>query len=122
MLRAQDPPSVREDAHRVARAAFSKGMLCLRITDALGPVYQDRPFAALFPGPWPARGGTGPTGVGRCQSTQAGRNLSTYVVLHFEQHASGLAQEGPVRSAGWPAGVGRRSRRPLGLPNGSQVA
>ncbi len=41
-LRPQDPPTVPEETCRVARAAFPKGTLCLRIADALGAVYQDR--------------------------------------------------------------------------------
>jgi transposase len=48
-LRPQTPPTVPEETRRVARAAFPKGTLCLRIADALGPVYQDSQFAALFP-------------------------------------------------------------------------
>lgn len=34
---------------RVARAAFPKGSLCLRIRDMLGPVFTDDQFAELFP-------------------------------------------------------------------------
>ena len=37
------------ETQRVARAAFPKGTLCLRIADALGPIYQNQEFAALFP-------------------------------------------------------------------------
>src|SRR5215217_2100460 len=48
-LHPEDPPSPPEETRRVARAAFPKGTLCLRIADALGPVYQDGQFAALFP-------------------------------------------------------------------------
>ena len=48
-LRPQAPPAVPEETRRVARAAFPKGTLCLRIADALGPIYQDSQFAALFP-------------------------------------------------------------------------
>ncbi|MBV9560944.1 MAG: IS1182 family transposase [Bradyrhizobium sp.] len=48
-LRPQAPPAVPEETRRVARAAFPKGTLCLRIADALGPVYQDGQFAAHFP-------------------------------------------------------------------------
>jgi len=45
---------------RVARAAFRKGTLCMRIRDALGPVFADEQFAELFsergrPGWSPAR-------------------------------------------------------------------
>lgn len=34
---------------KVARAAFPKGSLCLRIRDTLGPVFTDDQFAGLFP-------------------------------------------------------------------------
>lgn len=34
---------------KIARAAFPKGSLCLRIRDTLGPVFTDDQFAELFP-------------------------------------------------------------------------
>jgi hypothetical protein len=34
---------------RVAHAAFPKGALCLRSVEALGQLYHDEQFAALFP-------------------------------------------------------------------------
>jgi len=43
------PFSVPEETQRVARAAFPKGTLCLRIGDQLGPLYRDAQFADLFP-------------------------------------------------------------------------
>ena len=46
-LHPQEPPAVPEETSRIARAAFPKGTLCLRIADALGPVYRDG--AALAP-------------------------------------------------------------------------
>ena len=48
-LHPQESASVPEETRRVARAAFPKGTLCLRIADALGIIYQDTQFAALFP-------------------------------------------------------------------------
>ena len=48
-LRPQAPPTVPEATRRAARAAFPKGTPCLRIADALGPVYRDQQFTALFP-------------------------------------------------------------------------
>ena len=36
-----------EETQRVARAAFPQSTLCLRIADALGPVYGDEQFADL---------------------------------------------------------------------------
>ncbi len=37
------------ETQRVARASFPKSNLCLRIADALGPLYADERFADLFP-------------------------------------------------------------------------
>jgi len=48
-LRPQVPLEVPEETCRIARAAFPKGTLCLRIADTLGAVYQDGQFATLFP-------------------------------------------------------------------------
>lgn len=39
-----------EDTQRVARAAFPKGNLYVRMRDELGELYQDASFAELFPG------------------------------------------------------------------------
>ena len=47
-LHPEDPTSPPEETRRVARAAFPKGTLCLNIADALGAIYQDSQFAALF--------------------------------------------------------------------------
>ena len=55
---------------RVARAAFPKGTLCLRIADALGgALYDDAAFADLFP----ARG----------QPAEAPARLALATVLQF---------------------------------------
>src|SRR3954453_9951615 len=45
------PPEhpIPEQTQRVAHAAFPQGTLALPITDALGSLYQDHHFAALFP-------------------------------------------------------------------------
>ena len=48
-LHPQQPPSVPEETNRVARAAFPKGSLCLKIADELGSIYTDDQFSALFP-------------------------------------------------------------------------
>jgi transposase len=48
-LKLQVDFSVPDETRRVAQAAFPKGCACLRITDALGCLYQDNQFAALFP-------------------------------------------------------------------------
>ena len=39
---------VPEETARVARAAFRKGNLYVRIRDELGTIYEDQRFAALF--------------------------------------------------------------------------
>lgn len=48
-LQPQPLGPVPAETARVARAAFPKGSLCLRIADALGTLYQDADFADLFP-------------------------------------------------------------------------
>jgi transposase len=48
-LHPQEPPSVPDDTKHVARAAFPGGTLCLHIAEALGLIYHDSQFAALFP-------------------------------------------------------------------------
>jgi len=48
-LRPQAIGSVPEETARVARAAFRKGNLYLRIRDELGTLYEDPSFATLFP-------------------------------------------------------------------------
>ena len=48
MLHPQESPSVHEETHRVACAAFPKGTLCLHIADALGPIDHDGQFVTLF--------------------------------------------------------------------------
>ena len=73
-LRPQVPPTAPEETRRVARAAFPNGTLCLRIADALGPVYQDSQFAALFPR--------------RGQPAEAPDRLALAVVLQFVENLS----------------------------------
>jgi transposase len=73
-LRPQAPPAVPEETRRIARAAFPKGTLCLRIADALGPVYQDSQFAALFPR--------------RGRPAEAPGRLALAVVLQFAENLS----------------------------------
>jgi transposase len=48
-LHPQPDYPIPEQTQHVARAAFPKGTLALHITDALGPLYRDHQFAALFP-------------------------------------------------------------------------
>ena len=37
-----------EETLRIARAAFPKGTLCMRLRDALGPIFTHEQFADLF--------------------------------------------------------------------------
>jgi transposase len=48
-LRPHALAPVPEDTVRVARAAFPKGNPYLLLRDALGTIFQDDGFAALFP-------------------------------------------------------------------------
>jgi transposase len=48
-LQAEDGHPIPEATRRIARAAFPKGTLCMRLADRLGTLYQDEQFAALFP-------------------------------------------------------------------------
>src|SRR3954471_24707429 len=41
--------SIPAQTQRVARAAFPKGSLCLRLSDELGTLFEDQDFADLFP-------------------------------------------------------------------------
>jgi transposase len=93
MLRPQSPPIVPEETRRVARAAFPKGTLCLRIADALGPVYQDGQFAALFPS------------LG--QPAAAPGRLALAVVLQFMENLSDREAADAVRGRiGWKYALG----------------
>jgi transposase len=83
MLRPQSPPIVPEETRRVARAAFPKGTLCLRVADALGSVYQDGQFAALFPS--------------HGQPAAAPGRLALAVVLQFMENLSDREAADAVR-------------------------
>lgn len=48
-LHPQAVPPVPDDTARIARAAFRKGNLFLRMRDEFGAMYTDEDFAALFP-------------------------------------------------------------------------
>jgi len=48
-LRPDDEHPIPEATRRVARAAFPKGTLAMRLADQLGAIYRDEQFAALFP-------------------------------------------------------------------------
>src|SRR3712207_2720724 len=48
-LHLQDEYFIPSETPRIARAAFPKGTLCLRLADTLGAISRDQPFADLFP-------------------------------------------------------------------------
>lgn len=48
-LHPQSDFSIPEETMRVARAAYPKGNLSMKMRDAIGTIYQDQAFADLFP-------------------------------------------------------------------------
>ena len=48
-LHPQQEFSIPEETARVARAAYPKGNLYMKMRDALGTMYQDQSFTHLFP-------------------------------------------------------------------------
>jgi transposase len=82
-LHPQEPASAPEETCRVARAAFPKGTLCLHIADALGTIYQDSRFAALFPR--------------RGQSAEAPGRLALATVLQYVEGLSDRQAADAVR-------------------------
>ena len=48
-LHPQEVPPVPDETRRIARAAFLKGNVYIRMRDALGAIYHDQLFAPLFP-------------------------------------------------------------------------
>src|SRR5690348_18368722 len=92
-LRPQAPPTVPEATRRVARAAFPKGTPCLRIADALGPVYRDQQFTALFPR--------------RGQPAAAPGRLALATVLQFVENLSDREAADAVRGRiDWKCALG----------------
>ena len=48
-LQPQEVPPIPDETRRIARAAFPKGNVYIRMREALGAIYQDQLFAPLFP-------------------------------------------------------------------------
>ena len=48
-LKPESVPHIPEETKRVAKAAFPKGNIYMRMRDELGTFYQDEQFASLFP-------------------------------------------------------------------------
>jgi len=49
LLRPAPIPVIPAETIRVARAAFPQGNVHIQLKDELGSVYEDEPFAHLFP-------------------------------------------------------------------------
>ena len=75
---------VPEETARVARAAFPKGNIYVRMYDALGSIFADRQFADLFP----ARG----------QAAEAPVRLALATILQFAEGLSDRQAADAVRS------------------------
>ncbi len=73
-----------EDTQRVARAAFPKGNLYMRMRDELGEVYQDGSFAELFPG--------------RGQKAESPGRLAWVTVMQFSEGLSDRQAAEAVRA------------------------
>jgi transposase len=82
-LPSQASYQIPEETQRVARAAFPKGTLCVRIADALGTIYQNQEFATLFP----TRG----------QPAEAPARLALATVLQFVEGLSDRRAADAVR-------------------------
>jgi transposase len=82
-LRPQPGYEIPDETQRVARAAFPKGTLCLRIADAVGALYDDTQFAGLFP----LRG----------QPAEAPARLALATVLQFVEGLSNRRAADAVR-------------------------
>jgi transposase len=48
-LQPQEIPPVPAETVRVAHAAYPKGTICMHLRNAVGTIYADQDFAALFP-------------------------------------------------------------------------
>ncbi len=76
--------SVPDETARIARAAFPKGTLCLRIYDELGTIFEDKDFADLFPQ--------------RGQPAQAPFRLALITILQFLE---GLSDRQAADALAW---------------------
>ena len=82
-----DPQStypIPEETQRVARAAFPKGNLYMRMRDELGEIYQDASFAELFPG--------------RGQKAESPGRLAWVTVMQFSEGLSDRQAAEAVRA------------------------
>jgi transposase len=92
-LQAENGHPIPEETRRIARAAFPKGTLCMRLADRLGLLYQDQQFAALFP----------PRG----QPALSPARLALAIVLQFTEGLSDRQTADAVRARiGWKYALG----------------
>jgi transposase len=49
MLQIHSVPEIPDETARIARAAFPKGSLAIKLRDELGVIYTDEQFSDLFP-------------------------------------------------------------------------
>jgi len=82
-LHPQSPPLIPAETERVARAAFPKGCLAMHLADALGPLFADQQFTALFPR--------------RGQSAEAPAMLALATLLQFAEGLSDRQAADAVR-------------------------
>lgn len=83
-LHPQELPAIPEETKRVARAAFPRGNVYMRMRDELGAIYEDQLFVALFP----ARG----------QPAEAPWCLALTTVMQFAEGLSDRQAADAVRS------------------------
>jgi|GEM_PF-719590 len=83
-LHPADERIIPEETVRVARAAFPKGSVYMRLRDALGPIYTDDAFACLFPH--------------RGQPAESPARLALVTILQFAEGLSDRQAADAVRS------------------------
>lgn len=83
-LHPQEIPPIPEETMRVARAAFPRGNVYMRMRDELGTIYEDQLFVSLFP----ARG----------QSAEAPWRLAFTTAMQFAEGLSDRQAADAVRS------------------------
>ena len=83
-LHPAEERTIPEETVRVARAAFPKASISMRIRDALGPIYTDAAFTSLFP----------PRG----QPAESPARLALVTILQFAEGLSDRQAADAVRS------------------------
>jgi transposase len=83
-LQPADERTIPEETVRVARAAFPKGSVYMRMRDVLGPIYTDSAFAPLFPS--------------RGQPAESPARLALVTILQFAEGLSDRQAADAVRS------------------------